>query len=158
MTDHFGIFHLIYGIPTVCNIKYKQTRQLNEYNILKFRNILAKADYTSVLLAIDPNEAYNNFMQIYKSLFEISCPVKTTKINNKYIKREPWITSGLLVSSINKDKLLRRKLHKPNMERERMLIEHIVEYTIRQKERQRLNIMLRYWKNANTASKTHGSY
>ena len=119
MTDLFGIFHLIYGIPTVHNIKYKQTRQLNECNILKFRNLLAKADYTSVLSAIDPNEAYNNFMQIYKSLFEISCPVKTTKINNKYIKREPWITSGLLVSSINKDKLLRRKLHKPNMERER---------------------------------------
>ena len=103
MTDHFGIFHLIYGIPTVNNIKYKQTRQLNECNILKFRNLLARADYTSVLSAIDPNEAYTNFMQIYKSLFEISCPVKTTKINKKYIKREPWITSGLLVSSTNKD-------------------------------------------------------
>ena len=111
-----------------------------------------------MLCAIDPNEAYINFMQLYKLLFEISCPVKTTKINLKYFKREPWITSGLLVSSINKDKLLRRKLHKPNVERERMLIEHTVEYTIRQKERQRLNIMLRYWKNANTASKTHGSY
>ena len=71
-----------------------------------------------MLSAIDPNEAYNNFMQIYKSLFEISCPVKTTKINKQHIKREPWITSGLLVSSIYKDKLLRRKLHKPNMERE----------------------------------------
>ena len=67
--------------------KNKQTRQLNEYNILKFRNLLAKADYTSVLSAIDPNEAYNNVMQIYKSLFEISCPVKTTKINKKYIKK-----------------------------------------------------------------------
>ena len=72
-----------------------------------------------MLSAIDPNEAYNNVMQMYKSLFEISCPVKTTKINKKYIKREPWITSGLLVSSINKDKLLRRKLHKPNTEREK---------------------------------------
>ena len=72
MTDHFGIFHLIYGIPPVHNIKYKQTRQLNECNILKFRNLLARADYTSVLSAIDPNEAYNNSMQIYKSLFEIS--------------------------------------------------------------------------------------
>ena len=110
MTDHFGIFHLIYGIPTVRNIKYKQTRQLNEYNILKFRNLLAKADYTSVLSAIDPNEAYNNFMQIYKSLFEISCPVKTTKINKKIIKREPWITSGLLVSSINKEKTTPKKV------------------------------------------------
>ena len=48
MTDHFVIFYLIYGIPTVHNIKYKQTRQLNECNILKFRNLLAIADYTEV--------------------------------------------------------------------------------------------------------------
>ena len=33
MTDHFEISHLIYGIPPVHNIKYKQTRQLNECNI-----------------------------------------------------------------------------------------------------------------------------
>ena len=52
MTDHFGIFHLIYGTPTVHNIKYKHTRQLNEYNILKFRNLLAKADYTSVQIQL----------------------------------------------------------------------------------------------------------
>ena len=84
MTDHFGIFHLIYGIPNVHNMKYKQTRQVNECNILKFRNLVAKADYTSVLSAIDQNEAYNNVMQIYKLLFEISCPLKTTKKINKY--------------------------------------------------------------------------
>ena len=101
MTDHFGIFHLIYGIPTVHNIKYKQTRQLN---ILKFKTLLTKADYTSVLSAIDSNEAYNNFMQIYKSLFEISCPVKTTKINiKKYIKREPWITSGHTIGCVQRN-------------------------------------------------------
>ena len=88
MTDHFGIFHLIYGIPTVHNIKYKQTRQLKECNILKFRNLLAKADYTSLLPAIDPNEAYTNVMQIYKSLFEISCPVKSNKINIKKLLKE----------------------------------------------------------------------
>ena len=85
MTDHFGKFNLIYGIPHVHNIEYKQARQLNESNILQFKNILTRADYTNVLSAIDPTEAYNNFMQIYKSLFEISCPVKTTTIIKKYI-------------------------------------------------------------------------
>ena len=57
-------------------------------------------------------------MQIYKSLFEMLCPVKTTTIKKKYVKKEPWITYGLVVSSINKDKLLRKQLHRPNMERD----------------------------------------
>ena len=35
-----------------------------------------------------------------------------------------------------------------------MLIEHIVEYTTRQKERQRLNIMLRYWVSESVPSPT----
>ena len=46
-------------------------------------------------------------------------PTQNYKKKLTNIKREPWITSGLLVSSLNKEKLLRRKLHKPNMERER---------------------------------------
>ena len=89
MTDHFGIFHLIYGIPPVHNIKYKQTRQLNESNILQFRNLLAREDYTNVLSAIDPNEAYNNVMQLYKSLFEISCPAKLSQLKRNMLKKNP---------------------------------------------------------------------
>ena len=63
-----------------------QTRQLNKSNINCFRNILSRADYNTELSAIYPNEAYSNLMLIYKSLFEITCPGKTTKLNkiNKY--------------------------------------------------------------------------
>ena len=35
----------------------------------------------------------------------------------KYIEREPWITSGILTSSLNKVKLLRKKLSRPNRKR-----------------------------------------
>ena len=60
------------------------------------------ADYLTVLSTADVNEAYDNFMIIYKSLFEISCQVKHMKVKRKYIKREPWITSGILTSPLNK--------------------------------------------------------
>jgi len=33
MTDHFGTFHLVYSIPPVHKVEYKQTRQLNKFNI-----------------------------------------------------------------------------------------------------------------------------
>ena len=73
-------------------------------------------DYSTVLSIADVNEVYDNFMIIYKSLFEISCPVKHMKVKRKYIKREPWIISGILTSSLNKAKLLRKKLSRPNPE------------------------------------------
>ena len=85
--------------------------------MLTFRNLLARADYSSVLSTTATNEAYDNFMLIYKSLYEISCPIKTIRGTRKYLKREPWITSGILTSSIHKAKLLRKKLNKPSPEK-----------------------------------------
>ena len=74
------------------------------------------ADFSNVLSTADVNDAYENFMIIYKSLFELSCPVKHVKVKKKYIKREPWITSGILTSSLNKAKLLRKKLSRASPE------------------------------------------
>ena len=50
------------------------------------------ADFSTALSTADVNEAYDNFMIIYKSLFELSCPMKHVKVKKKYSKREPWIT------------------------------------------------------------------
>ena len=82
-------------------------------NILKFNNILANEDYTSVLLADCPNYAYHSFMEIYTNAFNRACPVKSIKTPKKYIKREPWVTNGILTTSLIKSKLLKRKLKKP---------------------------------------------
>ena len=62
------------------------------------------------------NEAYDNITIVYKSLFELFCPVKHVKVKKKYIKREPWITSGILTSSLNKAKLRRKKLSRASPE------------------------------------------
>ena len=78
-----------------------------------FKNYLAVADYSSVLATNNTNDAYNNFLDIYQYLFDIACPLKQILVKNKYIKRQPWITSGILTSSINKAKLLHKKLSKP---------------------------------------------
>ena len=78
--------------------------------------MLHMADYSTVLSTADVNEAYDNFMIIYTSLLEISSPVKHMKVKRKHIKREPWITSGILNSSLNKSKLLRKRLSRPNSE------------------------------------------
>ena len=76
ITNHFAIFHIIYGTPRPQKPVYRQVRQLNQRNIASFRNQLHKADFSTVLATADVNEAYDNVMIIYKSRFEISCPVK----------------------------------------------------------------------------------
>ena len=98
------------------------------------------ADFSTVLSTADVNEAYDNLMIIYKSLFELSCPVKHVKVKKQYIKREPWITSGILTSSLNKAKLLRKKLIRASPE----AINKYKEYCrvlIRSNEQQKVLIM-----------------
>ena len=53
-------------------------------------------------------------------MFDEACPLKQIRMKNKYIKREPWVTSGILTSSINNSKLLRKKLNKPNRQNIKM--------------------------------------
>ena len=67
----------------------------------------------SVLMADCPNYAYPSFMEIYTNAFNQTCPVNSIKTPTKYIKREPWVTNGILTSSITKSKLLIKKLKKP---------------------------------------------
>ena len=82
-------------------------------HISKFNNILANADYLSILLADCPNYAYRSFMELYTNAFNQACPVKSIKTPKIYIKREPWVTNGILTSSLTKSKLLKKKLKKP---------------------------------------------
>ena len=52
-------------------------------------------------------------MKLYKASFEKAFPLRLVKINKKYIKRDPWMTLGLLTSSRHKCKLLSNKLKHP---------------------------------------------
>ena len=58
---------------------------MNPRNIASFRNQLHMADFSTVLSTADVNEAYDNFMIIYKSFFELSCPVKHVKVKKNIL-------------------------------------------------------------------------
>ena len=112
VADHFGTFHIVCKCKQRHVQTYSQIRQMKTENISKFNNILANADYSSILLAECPNYAYHSFMEICTNAFNKACPVKSIKTPNKYIKREPWVTNGILTSSLTKSKLLKKKLKK----------------------------------------------
>ena len=112
LTDHFGVFHITYDTTNKTESTYLYVRQLKDRHTKEFKNILAQTDFSDALNNEDPNDAYNCFIHEYSSLFDKACPIKYIRATSKYIKREPWITSGL--SIIHKSKLYRKKINKPN--------------------------------------------
>ena len=94
MADHFGTFHIVSKCKQTPVQTYSQIRQVKTENISKFNNMLANADYSSILLADCPNYAYHSFMEMYRptNAFNQACSVQSIKTPKKYIKREPWVT------------------------------------------------------------------
>ena len=87
---------------------------MNPDNFKNLKQILSLTDFGSVLATECPNGAYNKFLDIYDNAFNLAIPTKIIKLNRRYIKREPWVTQGLLNSSITKLELLRANIRKPS--------------------------------------------
>ena len=54
------------------------------------------------------------FLELYKTAFDVSFPIKTIKLGKKSIKREPWMTTGLINSSKKRNKLFAKKSQTPS--------------------------------------------
>ena len=81
-----------------------------------FRRKLDAIDFTCIMNIDCPNIACDTFLKLYLNAFDEAFPLKDIKVRAKYIKREPWFTSGLLKSSKTKSKLLSIKLRDPTDE------------------------------------------
>jgi len=78
--------------------------------------MLKDTDLEDVLKIECQNVAYDSFLDKYLAAFDKSFPLRERTFIQKYVKREPWFTSGLLISSINKSRLFSLKIHKPTQE------------------------------------------
>jgi hypothetical protein len=113
VADHFAIFYISTSTLNNTKSQIKQTRLVTEQNIAIFKSHLANIDFASVMHATCPNEAYDTFFNLYKQSFNQSFPLRNFTISQKAIKREQWMTSGLVISSRNKSRLYTKKLKKP---------------------------------------------
>ena len=111
VADHFGTFISVSKKVPAPITKYIKFRSYKSENILAFKQLLASCDFTTLINHQCANDAYNTFLQ---AAFDISFPEKIVKTKRKYLKREPWITNGILNSSNQKAKLYTKKLKTPN--------------------------------------------
>ena len=92
--DHFPIFCI-----SELDVK-KQLKNNNELfyrentndNIKKLNNFLTLQNCQTVYNANNVNESYNNFIEIFLHLYNLSCPIRHCKLKNN---NKTWFTNGL---------------------------------------------------------------
>jgi hypothetical protein len=99
VADHFGTFYLTHGKKKGLHNPESKIRIFSEANISKFKTSLSQINFELVQQIMCPNEAYNEFLSLYKTAFDDSFPLRTKPAKYRKIKREPWFSAGLLVSS-----------------------------------------------------------
>ena len=113
VADYFGVFYISKN-KQARSIQYKMKKRIiTEDKINKFKENLSKIDFSSIHQIMCPNEAYSKFIEIYSAEFDKSFPLVDFTAQSKNIKREPWFTSALFISSKTKSKLFSKKHSKP---------------------------------------------
>lgn len=120
ISDHFGTFHIQMKqnqANSRSNSKaYLPKRIFNETNINTFNELLTTTNFHPVLQSTCPESSYDKFITLYKEAFDKAFPLKHVKLNKNFVKKEPWMTEGLLTSMRKKHKLLQKKTNKPTSE------------------------------------------
>ena len=113
IADHYGIFYIVpHKIPCT-TLPTTEKRIFSKIRITRFKTYLEQIDFLPVTLNDNPEDAYCQFHSIYKKAFDIHFPLENVKANKKYIKKEHWMTEGLLTSMRNKSKLYKIKSSRP---------------------------------------------
>ena len=81
------------------------TRNLSKQRLDRLNTELGKKDWTCINSLSTCNEKFDKFHKDLTELIDHFTPMHTKTIKFKKLRREPWLTAGL-VKSINKDKRL----------------------------------------------------
>ena len=113
ISDHFATFCKIGKHKQKPARTIKLVRDFSSSKINMFQCLLKQTDFSEVYKCTCPDEAYNHFLNIYQTAFEQIFPPRQVNYSKRYIKKEPWFTKGLMVSSRTKNKLYKLKLKNP---------------------------------------------
>ncbi len=108
VSDHFSIFHIIYDkyLPNLDNItKYK--RVINDDTIHRCVTMMHNINWQELLSSNESNTAYELFTQKFNEVINYTMPIKKIKLDSR-VYNKPWITTGLLTSIVNKNKMYKQ--------------------------------------------------
>jgi hypothetical protein len=114
ISDHFPIFSINCKNKISNDLKFIQTRIMNDKTIKAFTMKLRQVNWNSVLDNNNGNEAFCAFHDKYSKLYDKCFPVKNVKIN--YHNRKPWLSEGLKKSIRMKNRLYLLQVKIPTAE------------------------------------------
>jgi len=82
------------------------------FHIELFKETLDAQHFQFINTIEGPNAAYDEFIKIYSALLNKSFPFRESN-SSRFLKQEPWFTSGPLTSSRTKAKVFSNKLTNP---------------------------------------------
>lgn len=105
MSDHSSIILKI-QVSKTCKLNYWRTqkRDYSRENLVKFKNYLASLSFSDVYSENNPNEAYDNFVDVFLLLYNQCFPMKWVKIRSE--GKIKWISKGIRLCSKKQRKLL----------------------------------------------------
>ena len=95
-----------------------QTRTINSNSINAFKTDLENMDWQEIYDCTDPNKSYTLFLNQFLKIYNKCFPIRIIKDNDKKKKGKPWITKGIIKSTIHKNKLYKMFLKKPSIKNE----------------------------------------
>ena len=111
ISDHFPCYFIL---PDINPLRKKPleitSRDLRHKNLEALKEYLKLPGYLLPLNCDTANEQFNQFHQKLEDAVNHFLPIKTRKIPHKSIRKEPWITAGILHCTKKNKELYRRMI------------------------------------------------
>jgi hypothetical protein len=92
----------------------KPSRKFTDENVNRFGESLRNHRWLDVFSSQDVNDSCNAFWNTFNLFFNLHFPISLTRFNRNIHKTNDFMTNGLLVSRINKNRLHKISLTKPS--------------------------------------------
>ena len=115
VADHFGIFSIVKKQSCSPATKHIYVRSFKSNNIDNFNSLLNNTNFDEILACECPDVAYSKLQSVIESAYNVAFPLIKRNGSNRNIKRERWISDGILQSAKTKTKLYRKKLNNPSV-------------------------------------------
>jgi hypothetical protein len=117
INDHFFTFVLPnHNHPSKQNHRTIVSRDFSGPRLHEFKDELGRTNWNPLYDKLDVDEAYEEFWQIYNTLFNRIFRVKRTRFNKNVHKMQNFMTRGLLISRNNKKILHKSSIAFPTVE------------------------------------------
>lgn len=120
ISDHLPIFSLIKykGLVKQKVKTYKYIRLTNDERINGLRNELSNYEWSQVFRQNNVDEAYDNFVDIVKNLYNKYCPLKKV-LCSKSKQDKPWVSKSLKKCCLRKKELHKKYVKNNSLENEK---------------------------------------